>query len=58
MPNITLKALEGRPDPKIHAVVENAAPLEPIHGQRGDDNWLCGHCDAIVVKGIRPRSNR
>ena len=54
MPDVELEPLQSRPDPKIHAVYEYAQPLEPIADQRGDVNWLCGHCRAVVVDGIRP----
>jgi hypothetical protein len=53
MPDVELERLESRPDPKVHAVYEYAEPLEPLPDQRGDDNWVCGHCHAVVVRGIR-----
>lgn len=53
MPDTELEPLEARPDPAVQAIFEYQTPLVPTADQRGDVNYLCGHCRAIVIQGIR-----
>jgi hypothetical protein len=53
MPDADLEQLDARPDPGVHAIFEYQTPLVPIADERGDVNYRCAHCHAIVIQGIR-----
>jgi hypothetical protein len=50
MPDAELESLDARPDPKVRAIFEYQTPLFQIPDQRGDVNYLCGRCRAIVIQ--------